>query len=463
MKHSYVRALLLLAVMIAGCSYFTPSVRPEHSRTYILASGEVGTVCNGICVGECLPIPTPTPTPIPQPPTGINGPRGMSCLHCTLPKARLSADAVVSTVQKANLPEPMLTFLVSGTFGWNFNYVKEAAQRIKTESNRPVFGLYWQSGPSQRRYQSGFFNGIGDKTAPAIWNQQLKTSPAVRAQVSIHLQNVAALAHYLVSIGIRPVVAALEDNFDDSTAKAVEGLIAQAGFPAETRYTRNANGYVPTGWKRERHGSGRAVCQAEGEVWSNDGYSMDAIPLESISYFGECDRVHGLATLHIQKNQGVQTGATFKPVEDRTYHIMSEAEQNHIANILKQVFPTPSAALKAACPNGFIPVQYPVLYKEESDGTNPPRLGKPGFLAPDIQMIRGSSLVYNNEGKSVARFGWYGDFQQAWERSYICWSGGSCETREQLAIKASPAYIQARNGQCFGPLYSPLFRQGAVR
>ena len=257
-------------------------------------------------------------------------------------------------------------------------------------------------------------------------------------------------------------VGALEDNFDDPTMHAVEGLINQAGFPPGTHFVRNANGYLPPGWHRERHGNGRAVCNAGGDIWSNDGYSMDAQPLESLSYFGECGRVMGLALFHSPKNQGVVAGQ-FLPVEKRTYHVMTQAEQDQMQWILEQETPAPTAPLLQLCPKGFLSIEYPVLYKPASDGTNPPRAGKPGLLAPAKQMLHGTGAVYNNLGQTVARFGGYGTFGTDHWRSYSCWGQGTCETAQELAVKASPAYFQAQNGQCFGPLYAPGYRQGAVQ
>lgn len=457
------RALLLLAIVLSSCSYFTPTVKPEHKLSF--TSGEV---CDGLCVGQCMPYPSPTPgpTPIPSPtpvPVPTGSVRGVSCLHCTLPKALLSANSVVETITKADISRPAISFLVSGTFGWNFDYVNSAARRIKTATNFPVVELFWQSGPSQRRWQSGFFNGIGDKTPPGTWNNQLQHDSPVRSQVVTHLQKVSAVASDLLSMGVVPVIGALEDNFDDATMHAVEGLMHQAGFPAGTEFVRNADGYLPQGWHHERHGSGRAVCNNAGDIWSNDGYNMDNGPLEALSYYQECERVKGAALFHSPKNQGVVTGVPFKPVEQRDYHVMTAAEQDQIGGMLKQVFPVPSAALKNMCPNGFVSVQYPNLYKQSSDGTGAPREGKPGFIGLDQYTLKGTALVYNNEGAAIARFGWYGDYQIKWERSYICWGSGSCETKEQLASKASPAYIQARNGQCFGPIASPMYRQGAVK
>lgn len=474
------KKILCLLILLVACSKnrgvdieeFTDIALPSDQMLKVANSGIVN-ICHEECVTVCEPAPTPEPIPpIPVPSGAV---RGVACLHCTLPKARLSAEAVVSTIVRANISRPATNFIVSGTFAQGDEaeedaYVCDVARRLQGDRPREsaVIELYWQSGPSQRRYASKYFHGIGDQTAPKIWNEQIRTSPVVRAEVLARLQKTAAIARCIVDAGALPFVAALEDNFDSQTFSHVMVLMGQAGFPPQTHFTRNsmAGSYTP-GWHMERHGSLSAACKVGGDIWSNDGYSMDGNFFEADAPMDQCDRVGGVGVIHIQKNQGVQTGVPFKPVEERNYHVLNAAEQESLVQLLRnEPPPPPSTGLGAQCPGGILPVQSPILYKEASQHTGDAREGKPAFLVPLRLGIPNSTLIgLNAQGVPVSRMTYYPPpFNNTHHRWYSCARGGTCETGAQLAQEAMPLYLKGgANNICFGPIFDPRIRQGGTQ
>lgn len=435
---------------------------------FLMVAASAQADCREVCQTVC-DSPTPTVSPSPAPtstPVITASPRGVSLLESTFYKARASAATKIFALKAAELPRPAMSFIVSGTFGKDDDYVVEAVKSVKTPVNYPYVVLYYQSGPSQRRYTSKFFYGIGDQTAPATWNKQLQSDPKVRQQFIDHLKSLVPLINRLLALGAEVQLGALEDNYDDATMRAVEAMIKTVNFPQDVRMFRSTvatKGYVPPNWNVDRHGNWPAVCQRSGDMWSNDGYSFDHNMLEGIPYFNQCDAVKGAALFHIQKTQGVQVNVPFKPVDQRVYSPLTTDEQVQLVKALKSTPFVPSAGLLRVCKGGFIPVQLPTLYKESSDHTGGTREGRPALLAYDQFAIKGTVNAYNAEGATVAKFGHYGDYLTKWERWYTGWRNGTMDTKEQLSAKGAPLFIQASGGRCFGPIYDPKYRQGAVK
>lgn len=178
-----------------------------------------------------------------------------------------------------------VTMLVDGTFSDDRAQLEEVISRITAGDSGLHLYLYFSNGPWQRRHGSVPEHlGIGAAYSPEEFRKLVKTDNSVRNSYAERIRWALPLMRYAEEQGATVyVIPMLEDNFDQSAARAVEALFEQS-MPADLSvvYGRNPcpgcwpgnDSSVPSGMIRDVHlGSPNAVSTSGGLV-SNDGLNL---------------------------------------------------------------------------------------------------------------------------------------------------------------------------------------------
>ena len=217
-------------------------------------------------------------------------PRGLACLHCTQPEARVSAQQIRNVLISSCVKNIAINYLVDGTFGFDEVFLTDEITELTRGGRRLFVSFYLSNGPAQRRYRSTRIDGFGTKIAPWEFRQRIQYDPVFIGQYQQIVDRLVPVLRYAQQRGaVISLVPALEDNLTNSAFKSMYDATLDV-LPASLLVSvgRNACGYtcydgnevgVPDGVFKEVH-TASPYNVAGGGISTNDGvdYTSAASP-----------------------------------------------------------------------------------------------------------------------------------------------------------------------------------------
>jgi hypothetical protein len=203
-------------------------------------------------------------------------------LYAMQPEARPVVESQVDALLSARIREPHIGVLVDGTFGRDFNYLKDIVTRLSGEGRRLTLTLYLSNGPTMRDWRSTsidqhIFQGI----SPEEFRATIRRDTTRRLEfLGVVLQAKDVFQHSL-TVGPQNknvAVVMLEDNLDFIAYGALREIAAEQ-LGSLVQFVRNpcigcrkGNDDNTLGDRREEHSLERFDLLGGG-----DGYSLDGV------------------------------------------------------------------------------------------------------------------------------------------------------------------------------------------
>lgn len=294
--------------------------------------------------------------------TLIDGPpQGLSCLHCTHPKAKAQAEKLSDILIQSCLKNIAINYLVDGSFG---NYAESEEflfSQVKklTQGGRHLFlYFYLANGPWQRSPSKAIYSALGPlaRISPGDLRERILSDYATQARYQLEVRKLFPLIRYARSKGSTvSLIPFLEDNLDrpsyeklyDLTLDAIPpGLVLSIGRNACRGCFSGNDHYLPAGLFREIHTSTASQIIVRSGVVSNDGkpYRFANEPGNGLSPLSNLRKVRDKALqldnsfiLWSGKFQGRGTSKHYRVQhpDDRRYPSPTETEGQEIIDFFR--------------------------------------------------------------------------------------------------------------------------------
>lgn len=288
-------------------------------------------------------------------------PQGLSCLHCTHPKARTQAEELSDILIQSCLKNIAINYLVDGSFGSFEDSEEFLFSQVKklTRGGRHLFlYFYLSNGPWQRSSSNAIRSALSPlaRISPKEFRKKILSDYATQIRYQLEVRKLLPLIRYAQSKGATvSLIPFLEDNLDrpsyeklyDLTLDAVPtGLAFSIGRNACRGCFQGNDSYVPAGLFREIHTTSSSGVTTRSGVVSNDGKSYrfttdnqgeELLPLRSLKKVRDkALQLDNTFVLWSGKFQGRGTSKHYKVrhPDDRHYPSPTEAEVQEIIDFL---------------------------------------------------------------------------------------------------------------------------------
>lgn len=281
--------------------------------------------------------------------------RGLACLHCNHPKARIQSLVLSNVLLRSCLDKPVISWLIDGSFGFDPEYMASEIDKLTLSQRTPTVIFYLYNGASQRKYKTTDVPGFETNTEPSRFRHNIQHDGATR---DAYRQMIAArvpLFEHAVNAGARVIlVVGLEDNLNDTAFDSLLALTREVVGALPVEYARNPckscypgnEGGIPAGVIEEKHTAG--IAYNNSGIVTNDGqcFKFDAEQpsdkertlddlAESRDRAGEIGAVYALWS---GRRQGLtckdNRPAGYASPDDRLYATPNEAEQTELIRFL---------------------------------------------------------------------------------------------------------------------------------
>lgn len=274
-------------------------------------------------------------------PQNVKGetPTGIACLHCMHPNSAVQRAFIVEAMVESKIPRVSTNIIVDGTFGWDPKWLEALILRL-TENQQLILNVYLMSGPSQRRYQDGFYKGFQQHISPASFNFIFNASMVVQEEYLNLVRRLIPFARLLNSRRgsvMRVFPCGLEDVCTDQSLNTAYKLFGQV-WPSDINYFLGRNPSagsksIPLGTHKEIHGKSYSFKNANCIV-SNDGIDVSYSTLRRIRTRAEKNKCEHI--IWAAKRQGISnTRRTYKDPDLRTYEVPTAREYIELVNFLQ--------------------------------------------------------------------------------------------------------------------------------
>jgi hypothetical protein len=283
-------------------------------------------------------------------------PIGLSCLHCSHPKARRQAKLLATLMFRACVKNVATNFLIDGTFSYDGEFIKDVIELLNSNGRRLFVNFYLSNGATQRHWRSTGIRSFATQISPSEFRERIFYDASLRGQFKAIAVRAGKLVSHANSLGsVVFVTPALEDNLDkesfgEISALTLEALPAKAYFslvrnPCPRCYPGNTVD-VPEGFVGELHTAGSQFNLRDGIV-SNDGDDYEFSPAEVLSGVtldslretrDRAARQNNIFILWDAERQGIETQNgynVFPHPNDRNYAIPSITERADIVSFLR--------------------------------------------------------------------------------------------------------------------------------
>ena len=284
-------------------------------------------------------------------------PLGLSCLHCSHPKAQVQAVQIAETLRDSCRENIAMTLLFDGSFGFSRDFIGELVRISSEYGARMHLYIYLANGPWQRRSSGLPHRGFASGISPQNFRKEIFRNSQLRDSYRSLIKNAEPLISYTNSInGVVYIIPMLEDNLNYSAAREMESLVKQTILPSlpfalgrnpcPGCFAGNDNSRAPGTFLDQHIGSPSGRVNTVDGLVSNDGetFSYPWEPDQSHLTLSNLNRLIGEAksknsTYVIWKAeyQGLSATGTLNDPDMRTYApITPEARQ-----ILLDILSTP--------------------------------------------------------------------------------------------------------------------------
>lgn len=214
--------------------------------------------------------------------------RGYSMLYLMNQRARPVVEQQIATLLRAEISNMHIGVLVDGTFGQDYNYLRQVITRLNTGDRTLLLTLYLVSGPTMRDFDRTPIRTVFSQIEPLRFRSLITSDRRVRSQfvrIAREARQAFELNRSLNELNRNIAVVMLEDNLDRSSYRAMRSLAAGA-LGDLVQFVRNPCLGCFTGNDLESFGDAREEHTIEGfdRLGTNDGFSLDGT---SFNYPGE--------------------------------------------------------------------------------------------------------------------------------------------------------------------------------
>jgi len=301
-------------------------------------------------------------TPIPEegglPWVGGQG-RGYAMLYGLQPEARAVVESNVSTLLAARVRQPYIGVLIDGTFGKDFEYLRELIRRLNADGRNLQLALYLANGPAQRRFRNPPYEVPFVRIPPEDFRRDIRRS---NSNEQIEYLKIVSDARLLFEYNLRInpnarnfAVVMLEDNLERDSFRAMAQL-AREQLEAVATIVRNpcvtcysGNDGESLGYPIEEHAVERFNLLAEGGGYTLDGVGF-SYPNEVGGQGVTSEQVISLANGAFQRGlsffglwreewQGIENGQLLKDPKGRVYVASTAEETDFEVTVLRAGLP----------------------------------------------------------------------------------------------------------------------------
>jgi hypothetical protein len=289
---------------------------------------------------------TPSRTIVPAGSWVYGQSRGYAMLYALQPEARAVTEANIAALLASRVREPYVGILIDGTFGRDFDYLRDTIYRLNADGRKLHLALYLSNGATQRQWRSTPIEAPFVKEDPYVFRRKIRRDVQIQAQYRVLAADARLLFQYNLQVNPEATnyaVLMLEDNLDSEAFRAMLN-IATAELEGSAIIVRNpcvncgVDGTTNEtfGNLLEEHGVGRlsALSPSEGFTLDGSGFlypgeagngdlkydellsAMDSAYRLDLSYYG----------LWRENWQGVVEGKTNSHPSKRSY-VASTADQ----------------------------------------------------------------------------------------------------------------------------------------
>jgi hypothetical protein len=239
-----------------------------------------GVVARGPGLGDL--VGTPSATPSAQRGWVRGQARGYTMLYAMQPQARPVVEANVQALLSSRVREPYIGVLIDGTFGRDFNYLKEIITRLSDDDRDLTVALYLSNGPTMRKWkETPIDEHIFARISPLEFREQIRWNMRLKAEflaVAIQAKDVFNHNTSLNPGNSNVAIVMLEDNLDALSYRALREIGAEqvgsiAGFIRNPCVGCGVEGSDDNtlGDPREEHAIDRFAILKQGDAYSLDG------------------------------------------------------------------------------------------------------------------------------------------------------------------------------------------------
>jgi hypothetical protein len=285
--------------------------------------------------------------------------RGYAMLYGLQPEARAVVESNVSTLLAARVREPYIGVLIDGTFGKDFEYLRELIRRLNADGRNLQLALYLANGPAQRRYKNPPYEVPFVRTRPEDFRRDIRRS---NSDAQIQYLQMVSDARILFEFNLQTnpearnfAVVMLEDNLERDSFRAMAQL-AREQLEAVATIVRNpcvscyeGNDGESLGYPIEEHSVERFNLLGDGGGYTLDGVGF-SYPNEAGGRGITSEQVISLANGAFQRGlsyfglwreewQGIENGQLLKDPKGRTYVASTAEETDFEVTVLRSGLP----------------------------------------------------------------------------------------------------------------------------
>lgn len=231
-------------------------------------------------------IPTRVGTPQVGRPWVYGQARGYAMLYAMQPEARAVVESQVAALLSAKVREPFIAVLIDGTFGQDFDYLKDVIRRLSADGRNLTLSLYLSNGATMRKSEETLIDAPFVRTEPERFRGLIRrTDNEYQAQytrLAVQAREVFDYHRQVNPDGENVAVVMLEDNLDSESYRAMLGLARNQldGIATIVRNPCDGCGVRGTdadtlGRPREEHRVERFSSLVKGDGFTLDGRAFE--------------------------------------------------------------------------------------------------------------------------------------------------------------------------------------------
>jgi hypothetical protein len=284
-------------------------------------------------------------------------------LYALQPEAQAVTESNISALLSARIREPHIGVLIDGTFGRDYEYLKDIIRRLSGDGRQLALALYLSNGATQRRWRTTPINAPFVRINPEDFRQDIRRNVEIRAQYSEIAANARRIFDYNLSLNPRAknfAVVMLEDNLDRESFRAMVQLANEQlnGVATIVRNPCESCGVAGTegdtlGYAREEHSVIGFLRLQQGDGFTLDGTGF-SYPTEAQSTAVDPQQLTSLITDSYQKGlsyfglwragwQGVSADGQNREPKARSYIASTADEMEFEIRALREGLPLEDA------------------------------------------------------------------------------------------------------------------------
>ncbi len=257
----------------------------------------------------------PETTPSPSSLKLIQGsrPRGYTMLYMMHPRARAVSEQQVQTLIDAMIENVYIGVLTDGTFGRDFDYLKNVLSRLSNAGRHVTFVAYLSNGATMRAYKDTPITAGFSNISPESFRELIQSDKSTQEKFRQLAKDVAPLFAHNQSLSSRNIniaVPMLEDNLDRDSYSAMRSIASSVLGNLSVQIVRNpclgcykGNDDDGLGDAVEEHGE-----SAHYRIDPGDGFTFDG---EQFLYPGEANAGTGFDSAMALISEAEDRGALY--------------------------------------------------------------------------------------------------------------------------------------------------------